>query len=77
MGRRCLGGGNQRCRIYERNVAATGLSLPLDGSEDEKVRFDGKGVDQVQLDYSEESSDQSILSFTQANGILISTLKNN
>ena len=53
------------------------------GSEDvEKVRFDGKGIDQVHLDSeedddSEESSDQSILSFTQANVILISTLKNN
>ena len=40
----------------------TGLSLPLDGSEDEaRVRFDGKAVDKVQLEDSEESSDHSMV----------------
>ena len=40
----------------------TGLSLPLDGSEDEEVvRFDGKAVDRVHLeDSDDESSDQSM-----------------
>ena len=40
----------------------TGLSLPLNGSEDaEKIRFDGIGVDPVSVDSDEDSDDESEL----------------
>ena len=49
----------------KRTFEATGLSLPVTGSQDEeKIRFDGKGVDQIHLhvETDSEDSDQSMLS---------------
>ena len=47
----------------KRTFEGTGLSLPVTGSQDEeKIRFDGKGVDQIHVETDSEDSDQSMLS---------------